>query len=61
MPGEEEGIATSPSAISARTEAFRQDLRELDYVEGKNITIGGLSRENSMAFPRSWPSWCVSK
>jgi putative ABC transport system substrate-binding protein len=31
--------ATSPSTISARIEAFRQGLRELGYVESKNIVV----------------------
>jgi putative ABC transport system substrate-binding protein len=32
-------IATTPSAISARLDAFRHGLRELGYVEAKEIAI----------------------
>jgi putative ABC transport system substrate-binding protein len=32
-------IGGSASAVAARTEVFRQGLRELSYVEGKNIDI----------------------
>jgi putative ABC transport system substrate-binding protein len=38
-------VAASPSSNAARIEAFRQGLRELGYVEGKNIFIEWRSAE----------------
>jgi len=44
------GIVTAQplSAVAARQEAFRQGLRELGYVEGKNIVIEHRSAEGKL-------------
>src|SRR6516225_1518877 len=41
-------VAASPSSNAARIEAFRQGLRELGYVEGKNIFIEWRSGDGKL-------------
>jgi putative ABC transport system substrate-binding protein len=41
-------VGVSPSAFAARREAFRQALRDLGYVEGKNIVVEARYAEGKL-------------
>ena len=54
--------AASTSAIAARIEGFRHGLRELGYIEGKNVFVEWPSAEGKPdRLPRSRLSWYVSR
>src|SRR5215831_13739468 len=56
------GYLSAGDPDAARIEPFRQGLRELGYVEGKNIFIEWRYAEGKLdRSPRSRPNWFFSR
>jgi putative ABC transport system substrate-binding protein len=56
------GVSGDPSTPSPNLESFRQGLRTLGYIEGKNIQIESRYAEESWTASQAlWPSLCNSK
>jgi len=56
------GDGTAPAAASQGSGDFQQGLRDVGYVEGRNVAIEYRSPPaTSTAFPNSRPSWCARR
>ena len=55
-------LADNPAASPHLVEAFRQGLRDLGYVEGRNLVIEyRAAKEKFERFPLLWPNWLRSR